>query len=438
MGDIFEYLEWRGDIPFSVSPFNEADNLVLAELAYTDLEGIIPEDGGITVEMACHRYFSLHSEEEVLSRRTFYKLAPFLLKNLADSPRFGGMVLSGYINEVDQDTDKQIAAVTYKLPDGTYYLAFRGTDNTIVGWKEDCRLAFMESTAGQVRAAAYLDEMFRAISAAEDAESGELPPSKPVFRVGGHSKGGNLAVYASAFCDGETKDSIKEVWSNDGPGFLRSVTATEEYRSILPRIKSFIPSCSVFGVLLDNPVQHTVIKSDGKLLWQHDALTWQVSRDHFVRSAEQQALSLFVDRTMQDWLLGLDLADREVFIDSIFALLEAGEGDTLEDLADHKLKTLWGVTQVMRDLPEETKKNFAKIAWELLESGSHTGSLLLQESGEEAKDRLIDRGQEARERLWQRVTEAGTKRAEDLKETQARLLEESKSRRRRRGSRKSD
>ena len=150
MANILEYLDWRGDIPFSVDGFNSVDNLILAMIAYTDFEGVLDEGEILGITDASEKYFQLHTEDEVMN--TFFKMAPFVLKKAAETKRFGNIILENYVNIVDPECDEQFSAISYKRPDGTIYVAFRGTDNTLVGWREDFNLSFMSETAGQKRA----------------------------------------------------------------------------------------------------------------------------------------------------------------------------------------------------------------------------------------------------------------------------------------------
>ena len=146
-----DYLYWRGDIPFSTDPFNEVDNLILAQASYVDFDGIVPESGDdkIPIREVYNQYWLMHTKEEIMQRKSFVKLAPFLLEPLAESRRFGNMKLSGYVNHINKDTQAQMSAVRFELDDGSVYVAFRGTDETLVGWKEDFNLSFMSQTEGQ-------------------------------------------------------------------------------------------------------------------------------------------------------------------------------------------------------------------------------------------------------------------------------------------------
>ena len=172
MGNAFDYLDWRGDLPFSADPFSDVDNLILCELAYTDLDGVVPESGvSVSIREARDRYFELHTREEILARTNSVRLAPLLLDKAADTRRYADLHLSDYMNIIDADRDEQISAVTCEVGDGTFYTAFRGTDDSITGWKEDFSLCF-RTTAGQQRAVRYLNDVF----AGRDVK----------LRVGGH------------------------------------------------------------------------------------------------------------------------------------------------------------------------------------------------------------------------------------------------------------
>ena len=348
MANLFDYLKWRGDIPLSVDPFGEVDNLVLAELAYTDFEGILDGEaagGFLPLKEICSRYFSMHTEEEVLARETFVRKAPLLLKPLVESERFGGMQLGWYENRICVGKDEQMAAVACLLPDGTAYIAFRGTDDTIVGWKEDFNLAYMRETTGQKQAAEYLNR-FR---------SEEMP-----LRVGGHSKGGNLAVYASAFCDTAVRERITEIWSNDGPGFLKEVTETPQYEAILPLVHSILPEGSLFGLLMHGKFQHHFIKSSGWGLMQHDALTWEVERNRFVKG-ELKDSSMVIDSALSTWIDGLELEERKSFIDTLFSVLTSTGSTTLEELGQNRLKNLGGIVNALVALDKDKKDVLGRV-----------------------------------------------------------------------------
>ena len=190
MANIMDYLDWRGDLPLTVSPFNEVDGLILAELSFINFEGIVPppELGrGVPLRDAAGTYFARHNGQEIDMGVLVPGRIPDLMCRMAHSVRFGGMLLNGYCELMDDAREQQFAALTVELGDGSIYLSYRGTDDTIVGWKEDLNMGYLEVIPSQTRALEYLGRMTR-----------QYPDAK--LRIGGHSKGGNLAVYSAVFC----------------------------------------------------------------------------------------------------------------------------------------------------------------------------------------------------------------------------------------------
>ena len=239
MANIFDYLAWRKDVPFFVSPFNEVDGLVLSELIYADFSGCVAEDEEkVPLALVRERFWQRHTKEEIMADDSFTKTAPFLMDDMLDGARFKDTQVSWFYDVVDTAADIQLAVATFWLPDGTAFVVFRGTDSTIVGWKEDFLLSYLPETEGQRRAAAYMDAHFSDL---------DMP-----LRVGGHSKGGNLAVYAAVAACPAVRDRITAVYSNDGPGFLDAFTQSEAYKEMLPRIISIVPEESMIGTLLSN------------------------------------------------------------------------------------------------------------------------------------------------------------------------------------------
>ena len=365
MANLFDYLRWRADVPFSLDPFHEVDNLVLCELAYTDFSGIVPADGReIPLPDACEAFFRRHTREELLAKTAYTAKAPLLMQDMAQGARFRNATLCRYINEVDREKDAQISAVTVKPGDGTVFVAYRGTDGTLVGWREDFDLSFVEGTEGQRRAAEYLNET-----------AASLPE---MLRVGGHSKGGNFAVYAATFCDRAAQDRILQVYSNDGPGFGEHVLGSEGYRRILPRLVSIVPDTSIIGRLLDSKAAHRVVRSTAGGIAQHDGFSWCVERNRFV-GAEPSEASLFLEQTLGTWIAEMDAETRKSFTDTVFSLFESTGEETFSAMNEQKWKTAESIVSSMRDLPKEKRHELMYLAGRLLQSGGQTAASKLPE-----------------------------------------------------------
>ncbi len=308
MANIMDYLAWRGDIALAYSPFNDLDSLVLASLSYLSYpqEPTLIRDLGVHVPAVDPLQFSFVHEIRAM------------LSAAAMTERFAGIRMHHPVAITDQDRDMQFAAVTFDLPDGTHYVAFRGTDSTIVGWREDFNMAFESPVPAQSAAVKYLNEA----AALTDG---------PLI-IGGHSKGGNLAVYAAAHADPMLQSRIRTIYSFDGPGLDDATMASEGYASIARRIRSFIPQQSVIGLLLAYHPEYTVVKSDGVSLLQHDTFTWQVLGTDFIAVTELDVGSQLVDQTVHAWLSRVSKEERRVFVDTIFDILEASGASTVKEL----------------------------------------------------------------------------------------------------------
>lgn len=355
MPNIFDYLKWRGDLPLSADPFNDVDNLVLAELAYTIFDGIIPDDGTrVPLREVRDVFFTLNSRAEIEKSEDVLIRTALLMDGMVTGDRFGNISMSDYVNIVDTEADMQMSAVTYHLGDGSEYIAFRGTDNTVVGWKEDFIMSYLPETGGQREAIRYLNRV----------GSGLDGP----LRVGGHSKGGNFAVYASAFCRPEVQDKIIEIYTNDGPGFRHEVMESEEYSGIIGKVRSIVPESSVVGMLLRSGADHQIVASSGKFLQQHDGMTWQVSRNKFVPSRHSD-VGRFIRDTQKDWLSKLDDDTRAFFVNELFSILTSAGVETFGEMKDQKLKTLERILSSAQDLSKHKQKELLRVAGELLQSG---------------------------------------------------------------------
>lgn len=360
MGNLFDYLDWRGDIPFSADPFNDVDNLILSELSYTDFTGIVPGPGlgAVGVREAADTYFRLHTLEEVEKAGTFYHRAPLLLKKLEHSVRYADLKLSAYIDFIIDEQDMQMSALLFEVGDGSVYCAFRGTDDSIVGWKEDFNFSYKDETAGQRAAIEYVNRNLKDM---------QLP-----VRIEGHSKGGNFAVYAAAFCERTVQDRIIRVYSNDGPGFREQVINKPSFQAIADRVTEIIPESSIVGILLSGVTEKRVVKSSESGARQHDVLSWQVLGRDFVEAEKRSSSSHFFDQTVDRWLEGIDEEDRRRFIETLFTLFEATGARTLTELGNHKIDSFSGLLKGMKSLPKERQKEFGMILGKLIESGGRT------------------------------------------------------------------
>ncbi len=329
MANLNEYIKWRGELSFSEAPLNEVDNLIFSMLSYIDLRSIIPEEltpVSIPLKAAANGFFNRNPDLKKVSMGLIIpKDILKLLHAIKETRRFQSVELCGHVNQIDTETEMQFSATTFLLDSGTVLVAYRGTDDTLVGWKEDFNMSFMPVVPAQRAALEYLRKVAKAF------------PKRPLA-VTGHSKGGNLAVYAAAKLETKLQDRILTVQSNDGPGFGSDLLKTDSYMRVRSRVKTFVPQGAVIGMLLEHEENYTVIKSRHIGLFQHDALSWDVMGSSLVRAPELNRDSKRNDRVLNDWIRQMTPEQREEFSESLYRILSADSAMTLTELASAKNK----------------------------------------------------------------------------------------------------
>ena len=373
MPNIVDYVDWRGDITFSASPFNDIDALILTQLSMVNWSGIIPGDvseGYISLGDAADLYFADKKRESEPVSILIPSDTYTLLKRMAHTKRFENIRLTACVNHIDASREKQFSALTLKPGDGSTFVVFRGTDDTIVGWKEDFNMSFMPTIPSQTEAAEYLDKIAKKVY-------GKL-------RVGGHSKGGNLAVYAATKCSPRTKRRILNVYNYDAPGFSREFFELPEYKEISDRIKSVVPQSSVVGMLLENDGRYSVVKSDQTGIMQHDAFSWEIKGTDFVMLEELTKESRDMTAVMNQWLSKMDMEARKNFVNAIYEILVSTKATTITELSDDKSSIL----KALKNTDKETRKMVFKTLGLLFDEGGKqllnyiTSSLFKTKKGE--------------------------------------------------------
>lgn len=367
MANIMDYLDWRGDLDWSAAAFNEVDNLVLSELVYVDFEDIVPAAGGgdVTLEAASRTFFSRHTDEEINARVSSTKNAAFLMRRMAETVRFGKILLADYVNDISLDEQSQFCAMTVRLGDGYTNVVYSGTDSTIVGWKEDFNMSFLEETPGQLKAVDYLQKI---------AASSDDP-----LRIMGHSKGGNCAIYAAMHSTPEVYERVESIWNNDGPGFTESMMQIDNYQYLLPRIRTIIPEYSIVGMLFEHREEYEVVASSGSGAGQHDVMSWEVKGPSLVHLSRVDGKALLLDKTMKAWLDEMDETKREAFVDTLFGILEAADIRTVDDLAKMSAAKFVELMKLQSSLDKEDQNLLRDSLWKfLVQSGGDLRELLFR------------------------------------------------------------
>ena len=341
MGNIMDYINWRGDISFEQSKFNEVDNLILACFSYVNLDGIpaVAEQKGIELKNLAEEFMKLHTMEELEADKSFIRLAPFMMLEMAETNRFGNSVIRNYVNEIVTEAEQQFAAVEIVLEDGTSYVSFRGTDDTIIGWKEDFNLS-----TGVVPAQERAVEYVRRVS---ENTTGML-------RVGGHSKGGNLAIYGAVMCK-EAHEKILEVYSNDGPGFSKEFQELPETEEMMDKIIRIIPEYSIIGTLLEHEKAPVIVASSSKGLLQHDGFSWEVQGPALVRRDSLSRTALRFIEILHKWIDGMEMEQKKVLIEDLFATLQASGYENLSEVQSGGLKSLAAMVKRVEKFAPESR-----------------------------------------------------------------------------------
>ena len=377
--ELLDYLQWRNDVPLSISPFNEVDNVIFSYLSYIDFRDL-KEDwkGFFDLKDLFRDFCEKHSLEEIETTGEFTERAPLLLKEMMEGERFSDTKVGYYAEDFDKDKVKQFAALVFLLPDGRNYISFRGTDKTITGWKEDFLMSCQSETAGAKEAVEYFNKIASVLE-------GKLI-------LGGHSKGGNFAMYAAAFCEAEYKERIVQVYNNDGPGFREEVIQSPEFQELLPKISTIAPQSSIIGQLLSNPAKQHVIHSTAKGILQHDAMTWEAEKDSLV-SSELDELSEYTKTTLGSWLESMDDATRESLCTTAFSLIESTKSETFIEFSGNLMKNMETIWKEMGKLPEEKKKEIMNALGNLMESSKQAAVSQIKSGGQTVISQLQSSGQ---------------------------------------------
>ena len=383
---VFDYLRWRGDLTFAQDAFNEVDNLILCIIAYLNFRRF-PElrsrdaDKAVLMSDIVPR-MTVEDEQQGLSPNDYIPL----MKLAAESCRFAPVRLFGYETVRDETREMQLDALSFLVPDGTLFCAFMGTDRSLVGWKENLNLSYMDAVPAQIGAVEYVEDMAWRC------------PERPV-RIGGHSKGGNLAAYAAIHIPEALQARMLDAYNNDGPGFRRDVTDTAEYRRIAAKLHTYIPAASIVGVLLEHTEDYTVVASSSRAIMQHEPLTWGVLGSRFIRQEARSEFGKASDDVVREWLASLSPQERKEFSNALFDMFtQGGTVQSLEDVRQSELLRRLAADEKQRGIVSEAlRRLMADVKDELL----RTAEAGLKETAETLKEtagNLYQAGQKALER----------------------------------------
>lgn len=347
MGIIFDYLDQVAYDSIYDTPFNELDMLMLTELTYLPFDQIVSEQ--MSPDCTCRLFEAAEKVPQDLSMLVT-KNRLKLLEKAASSTRFKNIKLMGYVNDIDSDVQKQFAAMIFKIKPDSYVLTFRGTDDSIIGWKEDFHMTYMDQVPAQKTAVNYLRK-------AMDALPGQ-------FILTGHSKGGNLASYAASQIEPEYQERIQSIYSYDAPGLNHSVITSQGYQTISDKIKRYIPQGSIVGMMLETPKQAQIVKSTAiGGLAQHDTFSWQISDQTFVLLDNLNPDSLQVDKTLKNWVDSVSDEELKDFFDLFFGLILDAGISSINDLTKlENFKKILAVFENANALTDQEREMLTRLA----------------------------------------------------------------------------
>ena len=346
MGNIIDYINEYGDRTLDELPFYEVDSLVLSQFSYLKFDGILSKDGS-GKQIPVKDLTDDEAYEELFSDTRFEKVNRSLLTAMTKSRRFANISLHNYVNIVDSKWELQFSAITCIFENGFIYVAYRGTDETLTGWKEDFNMAFMTPIPAQTKAVQYLNMV--------------ASKTRGSITVGGHSKGGNLSVYAAMMCEPSVMDRISLIYSHDGPGFAEGVLESKEFALIRDRIRKTVPGSSIVGMILQTQENYEVIKSQNIGLFQHNPFNWEVEGAQFRKASDINIYTLVKDESLNRWIAGMTHEKRQEFVEILFGIIRGSGVDDLNEFIEEPVAAGKGIMEALQVMDADDRKFLAGV-----------------------------------------------------------------------------
>lgn len=345
--NILDYIKWRGDLKFKEYKINEVDSLILARISYLPLEYLINENEIITISELEQRFKSSQNinvlwEEDLK-----------LLTLMSKSQRFGDLRLSNLLYIWKKETEEQFLSITILIDEKTICVSFRGTDCTLLGWKEDFNLSYKKHIGSHILAKEYLNNI------------GNIYQNKDIILCG-HSKGGNIAVYSAAFVNKDIQNKILKIYNIEGPGFDEQIVNSEEYNKISYKINTYIPQDSIIGRLMNHKEKIHIVESNEKGFMQHDIYSWNVLGSEIIRRNECTNESNFIDRTLTEMFNEVEPEKRKIIVETIFQILFSTGADSFKELKSKKIENTKTILTSINGLDSETKNTIKVVIITLL------------------------------------------------------------------------
>lgn len=348
MANMFDYLKWRGDLSFTQSSFNKIDALIFAQLSYTNLEGLVSSDFSKQISLKELSKNYLESDDFESKRNTIYykrKRTTDLLTAAGNCHRFEKVQICGLKQIIDEEKNEQFSAMVF-LVDGTPFIAFTGTDDTVVGWKEDFLLSCSPNIPSHKDALDYFNAVINHFNV-------------PVM-MAGHSKGGNIAVNTAVNCNPESQKMIKAVFNFDGPGFSEAFFNSKAFKNVESRINSVYPVESIVGMIFYHQKNFEITKSGSKSLGQHRAHMWEVCGTDFVHETEFTQQSKIFHESLNTWVEQVKPKDMAILESNLFQIIDASGAKTITELSHIKIKSLQNMVSAFSKVKKTQKDHLLK------------------------------------------------------------------------------
>ncbi|WP_028125821.1 Mbeg1-like protein [Eremococcus coleocola] len=357
MDIINHYLKDWGTDTFWQRPLNDLDIVALNELVYLPFNLYFQQKDRWTLIDLCHA-FNLNESVHIVDNP--FLTTPDRLKlfyTLANSPRFANIICQNFTEVIDPDREMQFCAMTFQLKEDLSLISYRGTDDTLIGWKEDLKMAYQETVPAQLAARDYFENF------AQSHSHGK-------YILVGHSKGGNLALFAAVFSKQYYQDRIQSIYCLDSPGLQAIILKSQAYKRVRRKIKRIVPEDSLVGYMLFHDCHPTIIKSHQRGFSQHDCKLWRVQDQAFIPCPKNSRLSQIMDQALKIWVDQVPNEDLDFFVEHLFQLLDQMKYTTLNDLEKeksvrdflHKLRGVFGKSD------PETRRKLEGITGQLLKA----------------------------------------------------------------------
>lgn len=345
---ILEYIEQYKNRNFEEVNFNEVDNIIFSAISYINLDDIVCTHSyhKITIKEAAEKYFKRYNDKK--NRMHAYKQSIKVFQAIKDTTRYKDLLLYNY--SYIGNKNQQFSAITIEINPKLIYVSYEGTDHLVSGWMEDFKMSYMFPVAAQKHAIRYLDR---------------FSMSNKEIILGGHSKGGNLALVAGMYANFVVRKKIIRIYSNDGPGLRKAQFTSKRYQETEKKLISIIPNYSLVGLLLRHTSKYQVVYSSKKGILAHDFFYWQVNDREFVQS-ELSTFSKILDKSMLEWVNEYDDFQRKMFTESLFNVFERADVHSLVEIMDNKKKILKLILE-SRGIDRTTKKMLRKFIWVIFE-----------------------------------------------------------------------